>query len=190
MRGGRAIAELLLGVIEPTGRLPISFAQHSGQQPTYYNQVRGQHGSRYADLTQRPTFAFGQGLSYTTVAYDDLHIEQPEVTAADTLRATVTLHNTGSRPALETVQIYVSDTVTSATWADKELKAYTQVFLAPGERRTVTVEVPVAECTFVNAAGVRVVEPGAFELLVGSSSRDEDLLRADFNVSQPVHPSV
>ncbi|GAB3828051.1 hypothetical protein GCM10027610_012280 [Dactylosporangium cerinum] len=112
------------------------------------------------------------------------------MTAADTLRATVTLHNTGSRPALETVQIYVSDTVTSATWADKELKAYTQVFLAPGERRTVTVEVPVAECTFVNAAGVRVVEPGAFELLVGSSSRDEDLLRADFNVSQPVHPSV
>ncbi|GAA3198641.1 glycoside hydrolase family 3 N-terminal domain-containing protein [Dactylosporangium siamense] len=190
MRGGRAIAELLLGVIEPTGRLPISFAQHSGQQPTYYNQVRGQHGSRYADLTQRPTFAFGQGLSYTTVAYDDLHIEQPEVTAADTLRATVTLHNTGTRPALETVQAYVSDTVTSATWADKELKAYTQVFLSPGERRSVAIEVPVAECTFVNAAGVRVVEPGAFELLVGSSSRDEDLLRADFNVSKPVHPTL
>ncbi len=187
MRGGRAIAELLLGVIEPSGRLPISFAQHAGQQPTYYNQIRGQHGSRYADLTQRPAFAFGQGLSYTTVEYDDLRIEQTEVTAADTLRATVTLHNSGARPALETVQVYVSDTVTSATWADKELKAYTQVSLAPGERRTVALELPVAACTFVNAAGERVVEPGAFELLVGASSRDEDLLRAGFNVSRPVH---
>ena len=61
MRGGRAIAELLLGLIEPTGRLPISFARHVGQQPTYYNQVRGQHGDRYADLTQDPPFAFGKG---------------------------------------------------------------------------------------------------------------------------------
>ena len=62
MHGGRAIAELLLGLIEPRGRLPISFARHVGQQPTYYNQVRGQHGTRYADLTQRPAFAFGEGL--------------------------------------------------------------------------------------------------------------------------------
>ena len=72
MRGGRAVAELLLGLIEPTGRLPISFARHVGQQPVYYNQVRGQHGSRYADLTQDPLFAFGEGLSYTTVEYADL----------------------------------------------------------------------------------------------------------------------
>ncbi|NEE38725.1 beta-glucosidase, partial [Streptomyces sp. SID7982] len=74
MLGGRAIAELLLGLIEPTGRLPLSFARHAGQQPTYYNQVRGQHGTRYADLTQRPAFAFGEGLSYSTVAYTDLEV--------------------------------------------------------------------------------------------------------------------
>ena len=66
MRGGQAVAELILGLIEPSGRLPISFARHVGQQPTYYNQVRGQHGDRYADLTQEPLFAFGEGLSYTT----------------------------------------------------------------------------------------------------------------------------
>ena len=66
MQGGRAIAELLLGLIEPSGRLPISFARHVGQLPIYYNQIRGQHGSRYADLTQSPEFAFGEGLSYST----------------------------------------------------------------------------------------------------------------------------
>ncbi len=182
MQGGRALAELLLGLIEPTGRLPISFARHAGQQPTYYNQVRGQHGTRYADLTQSPAFAFGQGLSYTTVEYADLRVLTPTVTAADTVRAQVRLANTGSRPVRETVQVYVSDTVTSATWADRELKAYTQVDLAPGQSRTVELTLPVADCTIVDARGVRVVEAGAFELLVGCSSREEDLLRAGFTV--------
>src|SRR5690606_19067467 len=84
MQGGRAIAELIAGEIEPTGRLPISFARHAGQQPTYYNQIRGQHGDRYADLTQRPAWAFGEGLSYTSVQYVDLVIEDTSVTASDT----------------------------------------------------------------------------------------------------------
>ncbi|MEU4565037.1 glycoside hydrolase family 3 N-terminal domain-containing protein [Micromonospora sp. NPDC023956] len=182
MRGGRAIAELLLGLTEPEGRLPISFARHAGQQPTYYNQVRGQHGTRYADLTQRPAFAFGEGLSYTTVEYADLRVLTPTVTARDTLRARVEVRNTGRRPVRETVQVYVSDTVTSVTWAEKELKGYRQVSLAPGEARTVELDLPVASCTLVDAHGARVVEPGAFELLVGASSRDEHLLRAGFTV--------
>ena len=91
MQGGRAIAELLLGLIEPSGRLPISFARHVGQQPTYYNQIRGQHGDRYADLTQDPAFAFGEGLSYTTVEYSDLQVlDRRSSTATDTVRAEVT----------------------------------------------------------------------------------------------------
>jgi beta-glucosidase len=183
MRGGRAIAELVLGLIEPSGRLPISFARHAGQQPTYYNQIRGQHGSRYADLTQNPAFAFGQGLSYTTVEYANLHIPTPIVQADGIVRAQVTVRNTGTRPALETIQIYISDTVTSATWAASELKAYEQVTLAPGEARSVDIELPVAACTFVNADGDRIVEAGAFDLLVGSSSRPQDLLRASFTVA-------
>lgn len=182
MAGGRAVAELALGLIEPAGRLPISFARHAGQQPTYYNQIRGQHGTRYADLTQRPEFAFGEGLSYTTVSYSDLDVLTPSVTAVQTVKARVTVSNTGQRPALETVQIYVSDKVTSTTWADKELKAYRQVALEPGQTRTVEFELPAADCTIVDAAGRRVVEPGAFELLVGPSSRDEVLLRARFTV--------
>lgn len=182
MQGGRAVAEVLLGLVEPTGRLPLSFARHAGQQPTYYNQIRGQHGSRYADLTQSPAFVFGEGLSYTSVEYTGLEVLTACVGGSDTLRARVTVRNTGARPALETVQVYVSDTVTSVTWAEKELKTYRQVTLAPGETREVQVELPVADCTLVDAAGRRVVEPGAFELLVGPSSRDDALLRADFTV--------
>ncbi|MFE5245548.1 MULTISPECIES: glycoside hydrolase family 3 N-terminal domain-containing protein [unclassified Streptomyces] len=182
MQGGRAVAELLLGLVEPSGRLPVSFARHAGQQPTYYNQIRGQHGSRYADLTQRPAFVFGEGLSYSTVEYSGLEVLTASVGESDTLRAHVTVHNTGTRPAVETVQMYVSDTVTSVTWAEKELKGYRQITLAPGEAREVLLELPVADCTLVDAAGRRVVEPGAFELLVGPSSADDALLRASFTV--------
>ncbi|SHJ42963.1 beta-glucosidase [Nocardiopsis flavescens] len=182
MQGGRAVAELLLGLIEPSGRLPVSYARHAGQQPTFYNQVRGQHGDRYADLTQRPAFVFGEGLTYSRVEYSDLEIARPELGVDDTVRAEVTLANTGDRPAVETVQAYVSDTVTSVTWADRELKAYRRVELAPGETRRVSLEVPVADCTLVDAAGVRRVEPGGFELRVGPSSREEDLIAASFTV--------
>ncbi|WP_456843792.1 exo-beta-d-1,3/1,6-glucosidase [Cellulomonas sp. P5_C6] len=183
MRGGRAIAELVLGQIEPSGRLPITFAEHVGQLPVYYNQLPAQHGTRYADLTQRVPFAFGEGLSYTTVEYDDLRVLEPALGVDGTLRAQVTLHNVGDRPALETVQVYVRDVVTTVTWAEKELKTYRQVTVEPGARVTVDLELPVADCTIVDAAGRRIVEPGTFELLVGPSSRDEVLLRAGFLVT-------
>jgi beta-glucosidase len=182
MQGGAAIAEVLLGLTEPSGRLPISFARHAGQQPTYYNQIRGQHGDRYADLTQQPAFAFGEGLSYTTVEYADLRLDRDSASVGDTVRASVTLTNTGTRPARETVQLYVSDTFTSASWADQELKGYRQVDLAPGASAEVTVDLAVADCTIVDAAGERVVEPGAFEVRVGRSSKAEDQLRATFQV--------
>ncbi|MRX44805.1 beta-glucosidase [Agromyces sp. Q22] len=182
MEGGRAIAELLLGLVEPTGRLPISFARHAGQQPTYYNQVRGQHGTRYADLTQSPAHAFGEGLTYTTVEYDDLRILDHVVGPDGSVRAEVRVTNTGARPSRELVQAYLRDEVTSVSWADKELKAYRLVDLEPGESRVVSIELAVADCTLVDANGTRVVEPGTFELLVGPSSRDEALLAASFAV--------
>jgi beta-glucosidase len=183
MRGGRAIAELILGLIEPSGRLPLSMARHVGQQPVYYNQIRGQHGNRYADLTQDPLFVFGEGLGYTTVEYSGLTVTTPVVGADETVRATVELTNTGSRPAVETVQAYVSDLVTSVTWAVRELKAYRQVTVPPGESVTVSVELPASACSLVTADGRRVVEPGEFDLLVGRSSRERDLLRATFRIS-------
>ena len=182
MRGGQAVAELVLGLIEPSGRLPLSVPRHVGQQPVYYNQIRGQHGERYADLTQEPQFAFGEGLSYTTVEYSDLVLAEDAMAVDGVLRARVTLTNTGARPALETVQAYISDLVTSVTWADKEFKAWRQVEVAPGESVTVEIEVPAQACTLVTADGRRIVEPGQFELQVGPSSRAADLLRAPFTI--------
>ncbi|TFC91914.1 MULTISPECIES: glycoside hydrolase family 3 N-terminal domain-containing protein [Cryobacterium] len=182
MQGGRALAEILVGEVEPSGRLPISFARHVGQQPTYYNQIRGQHGDRYADLTQSSAWAFGEGRSYTTVQYEDLVLEETTLTASGTIVAHITVRNTGARSALETVQVYVRDVVTSVSWTDKELKAFRQVDLAPGESARVRLELSVAECSIVDAAGRRVLEPGQFELLVGPSSRENALLGAGFTV--------
>ena len=182
MLGGQAIAEIVAGRVEPSGRLPISFARHVGQQPTYYNQIRGQHGDRYADLTMAPRWVFGEGLSYTTVAYSDLSLEETTLGARDTIVAELTVSNTGERPTRETVQVYVRDCVTSASWADKELKGYRQVDLAPGASTRVRIELPVAECTIVDSRGDRHVEPGEFELLVGPSSSEEKLLVAGFYV--------
>lgn len=186
MRGGQALAELIYGQIEPSGRLPISFARHAGQQPTYYNQIRGQHGDRYADLTQEPTYVFGEGLAYTEFAYSRLTLETDELAADGELRASVEVTNTGHRPGLETVQLYIRDLVTSVSWVDKELKAFQQLELQPGETRRVHLVLPVSQCTIVDAAGDRVVEPGEFEVLVGHSSRTEDLLAASFTVTESV----
>ena len=183
MQGGRALAEIISGAVEPSGRLPISFARHVGQQPTYYNQIRGQHGDRYADLTQSPAWAFGDGRSYTTVEYSDLVLERATLGRDDMVVGHVTVTNTGDRPARETVQVYVRDAVTSVSWTDRELKAYRQVDVEPGGSVRVRVEVPVADCSIVDAAGDRIVESGTFELLVGPSSREQSLLAASFDVA-------
>ncbi len=182
MQGGKALAELIYGDIEPVGRLPITFARHAGQQPTYYMQLRGQHGDRYADLTQSPAWAFGEGRSYSTVEYSHLRLETDTLGLDDDVVATVTLTNTGERPAREVVQAYVRDEVTSVSWADRELKAWELAWVQPGESIDVTVRVPVTSCSIVNARSERVVEPGDFSLLVGPSSRIDSLLSAHFSV--------
>jgi beta-glucosidase len=178
MEGGRALAEALFGLLNPSGKLTISFPVHVGQQPVFYSQVRGQHGDRYADLAQEPLFPFGHGLSYTKYAYSNLRLAAPHLARGETAEVLVDVENVGQREGVEIVQVYVSDLVTSATWVDKALKGFARVRLAPGEKRTVRVELPWEAFQIVNAAGMNVVEPGEFEILVGPSSRDRDLLRA------------
>ncbi|WP_395400499.1 glycoside hydrolase family 3 N-terminal domain-containing protein [Arthrobacter sp. UC242_113] len=183
MQGGRAIAELVLGLIEPAGRLPISFASHAGQLPIYYNQVRGQHGERYADLSQEPLFPFGHGLSYTSVEYSNLRLQSETLNPDGQIEASVTLTNTGTRPALDTVQVYIADLVTSVTWAERELKTFTQVQVMPGESVEVDLSVAARSCSIVDQNGQRIVEPGSFELLVGRHCRDPRMLSARFRIT-------
>lgn len=187
MKGGQAIAEIILGETEPSGRLPITFPRHAGQLPVYYNQIRGQHGNRYADLTQDPAFAFGEGLSYTTFEYSEPTVTNvPESGAfgeTDTVHAEITLTNTGDRKGTEVVQLYIGDIVTSYSWTDRELKAFQRVELEPGESETVAFDIPVSDCTIVDSEANRIVEPGEFEVLIGHSSRREDLKRTTFTVA-------
>jgi beta-glucosidase len=182
MQGGVAVAELLFGELNPSGRLPISFPRHVGQQPVCYSQVRGQHGDRYADLTQEPLFAFGFGLSYTTYAYSNLRVLNRVLSPGAELELEIEVQNTGVRSGVETVQVYVTDLVTSVTWVDRSLVAFRRVKLAPGEKKTLHFSVPFSRLSLVDAYEQRVVEPGDFTVWVGPSSRREDLSSAGFSV--------
>jgi beta-glucosidase len=176
--GERAIAEAILGKINPSGKFTISFPLHVGQQPVFYNQVRGQHGTRYADLTQEPLSPFGHGLSYTTYRYSNARLASPTIARGQAAAVFVDVENAGSRAGDEIVQVYVSDVVTSVTWVARALQGFSRVHLAPGERKTVTVTLPWEAFQLVDAEGRRVVEPGEFQVLVGPSSREGDLLKA------------
>jgi beta-glucosidase len=182
MMGGRALAEAIFGELNPSGKLTVSWPRHVGQLPVYYNQVRGQHGSSYADMTQEPAFGFGFGLGYSSFEYGEPALAEERVPADGKLSVSIDLRNSGERDGVEVVQLYVEDEVTSVTWAKRELVAFKRVPLSAGESVRVELEVPVAELWIVDAGGRKVVEPGAFRALVGSSSRDADLKALRFIV--------
>jgi beta-glucosidase len=185
MQGGTALAEILFGDHNPSGKLTISYPRHVGQQPLFYNQVRGQHGDRYADLTQEPLFPFGHGLSYTSFRYQNLMIATPVLHADQALELEIELLNTGPRSGTEVVQLYVSDLSTSVTWVSQTLVGFERVTLEAGERRRLRLSVPYARLALVNAYEQRVVEPGEFEILVGGCSQLSALERARFRVDGP-----
>lgn len=175
MLGGTALAEALFGVINPTGKLTISFPVHVGQQPVFYNAVRGQHGTRYADLTQEPAFAFGFGLTYSSLVVGAPVLDMPKVGRDGRVFVEVDVTNPSARDGVEVVQLYVEDVVTSATWAQKELKAWKRVEVKAGLTVRVRLELNAADLWIIDTQGKKVVEPGRFRVLVGNSSRTADL---------------
>lgn len=176
MYGGQAIAEAIFGRLNPAGRLPISFPRHSGQVPVYYNALPGWHGGKYVDQEETPLFAFGEGMGYAPFAYDGLTMD------ADTLTAEVSVTNTGILEGTETVQIYFRDVVSSVMTPVKQLIAFHQLTLAPGERQTVRFELRREDFSLVRPNGERVTEPGEFILFAGHSSKDEELLQVFFRL--------
>ena len=179
MFGGEAVAKVLFGEINPSGRLPISFPRHSGQLPVYYNHLPGWHtqaGKGYCDLPDSPLYAFGEGMGYSKFAYSDLTFD------AKTLRAGVTVKNAGTMTGTETVQVYFNDVVSSVITPVKQLIAFKQATLAPGESARVEFELAREDFSLVNRREQRVVEPGEFVLMIGHSSRDGDLLKVSFEL--------
>jgi beta-glucosidase len=168
--GGTAVGEVLFGEYNPGGKLPISFPRATGQIPVYYDRKPTSFRS-YLDLTREPLFPFGHGLSYTTFKIDGVKVTPSTIAPAGEATVSVDVMNTGSRAGDEVVQLYIRDRVSSASRPVKELRGFERVTLAPGERRTVTFKVGPPALQFTDEHMNRVVEPGMFDLMVGSSSR-------------------
>ncbi|MBN1581267.1 MAG: glycoside hydrolase family 3 C-terminal domain-containing protein [Anaerolineae bacterium] len=183
LEGGTAVAGILFGDRVPSGKLTMSFPYHVGQLPVYYNQVPGWHGEqKYVDMPRDPLFVFGYGLSYTTFAYQNLQLSTNELNKGETLHVSVDVKNTGARAGTEIVQLYVNDVYSSVTTPVKELQAFERMDLEAGETRTAQLEVAYEQLALVNRNLDYVVEAGEFEIMVGGSSRAQDLLSARFEV--------
>jgi beta-glucosidase len=168
--GGTAVADVLFGDANPGGKLPITFPRATGQLPVYYDRKPTSFRS-YLDLTREPLFAFGHGLSYTTFKLENVKVAPEKIGPAGEATVTVDVTNTGSRAGDEVVQLYIRDRVASVTRPVQELRGFERVTLAPGERKTVTFKVGPAALRFTDEQMNRVVEPGLFDLMVGTSSK-------------------
>ena len=183
MEGGQAIAEILRGKVNPTGRLSISFPAHVGQQPCAYDQMPGAHQEHYADLLGlgfAGLFPFGFGLSYNTCKYFPPKTDKTEYERDEPVRLSVDVRNTGDYDGVETVQVYFHDVASSVTQPVKRLVAFQRVPLKSGEKKTVTFEIPAEKFTLIDADCKRVFEPGEFDLMVGPSSATVQTVRVTY----------
>jgi beta-glucosidase len=173
---GRAVADVLFGDYNPGGKLPISIPRSVGHIPCYYNyKPSARRGYLDADIT--PLFPFGYGLSYTTFSFSNLRLEKATILPDESTKVFVDVTNTGKRAGDEVVQLYVRDLVSSVTRPVKELRGFKRIHLKPGEKKTVELEILPEHLAFTNIDMEYTVEPGEFEIMVGNSSKDKDLLK-------------
>ena len=171
---GHAVAEVLFGETNPSGKLPITIPRSAGHLPAYYNhKPSARRGYLFDDVS--PLYPFGYGLSYTTFAFKNLRLEKKKIARDGSTRVLVEVTNTGKRAGTEVVQMYIRDLVSSVTRPVKELKGFKKVTLAPGATQTVALDITPELLAFYDINMNFLVEPGAFEIAVGNSSRDCDL---------------
>ncbi|MDN3657738.1 beta-glucosidase BglX [Ferruginibacter paludis] len=186
---GDAIADVLFGDVNPSGKLSTTFPQNIGQVPLYYNHKNtgrplpeGQwfqkFRSNYLDVSNDPLYPFGYGLSYTSFSYSDITLSSKTIKGNQSITATVTVTNAGNRAGKEVVQLYTRDLVGSITRPVKELKGFQKITLAAGESKKVTFTISNADLKFYNSDLKYVAEPGDFKLFIGGNSRD--VKEADF----------
>jgi beta-glucosidase len=179
---GDAIADVLFGSVNPSGKLSTTFPQNVGQVPLYYahkNTGRPLSGpwfqkfqSNYIDVSNEPVYPFGYGLSYTSFMYSNVKLDKPSMTQAETLTVSVDVTNTGKYDGAEVVQLYIRDWVGSVTRPVKELKGFKKVMIKAGETQTVTFQLTKEELSFYNYELKWGAEPGEFSVFVGGNSRD------------------
>ena len=169
--GGTAAADVLFGDYNPGGKLPITMPRSVGQLPDYYYQ-KPSAKREYLGTTTEPLFPFGWGLSYTTFAYSNLHLDQNTIGTQGSVKVLVDVANTGNVAGDEVVQLYVHERVTSVTQAVKELRGFQRVSLKPGESKAVELSLGPEQLSFLNRDMKRGVEPGIFDVMVGGNSRD------------------
>lgn len=179
---GNAIADVLFGDYNPSGKLPISFPRAEGQIPIYYafkntgrplqNNNNIAYRSAYLDMPNSPEYAFGYGLSYTSFKYSGLTISKDSLNDRDTLTATFNVSNTGKYQGEEVVQLYLHQLYASVTRPVKELKDFKKISLKPGETKSISFTIDKAKLSFYNRQMLWTTEPGDFELMIGSASND------------------
>ena len=180
---GSAIADVLFGDVNPSGKLSTTFPQNIGQIPLYYNHKNTgrplaegkwfeKFRSNYLDVSNDPVYPFGYGLSYTTFSYSDIKLNSTTLKQNQKITATVTVTNTGKVNGKEVVQLYIRDMVGSITRPVKELKGFQKVDLKAGESKTVSFTISVNDLKFYNSDLKYVAEPGDFKVFIGGNSRD------------------
>ena len=181
--GGLAVAEIMFGKINPSGKLPLTVARSVGQLKMFYNHKHSMYFRDYAMQTNKPLYSFGFGLSYTK-----FDISTPKLNSSKfkkgILSVSVNVKNVGEIAGDEIVQLYISDKYSSITRPVKELKAYQRVSLKPGESKEIIFELNKSAFAYYDSEMNYVVEAGDFDILVGNSSRDEDLKNTNFNIEK------
>ena len=175
---GTAIAEVLFGDVNPGGKLPVTVARELGQLPVFYNYKPSARRG-YLSTSTEPLFPFGYGLSYTTFSYANLRLSSPRIAPDGHTSVSVDVTNSGGRAGEEVVQLYLRDVTSRSTRPVKELRGFSRIVLQPGETRTVQFDIGPAELEYHDPDMRRVVEPGAFDVMVGGNSVDVQQVRLD-----------
>jgi len=182
--GGMAVADILTGKTNPSGRLPITFPLHEAQLPLSYWHLPTGRGDDYHNLTGQPLFPFGFGLSYTRFLYNNLKLEKDSIRVGETTRVSFTLTNTGNFDGEEAVQLYLRDELASLARPVMELKGFQRVLLKKGEKKTVFFDITPDMLEMLNAENKMVIEPGSFRVMIGASSK-ELTLKTTLHVLEP-----
>lgn len=181
--GGNAVADVLFGDYNPAGRLPITFPMHEAQLPIYYNHKPTGRIDDYMNLTGKPLFPFGFGLSYTSFKYSELTIDSPEILTTVDTKVRFKITNTGNYDGDEVVQLYIKDLLASVARPIIELKGFQRIHIKKGETKEVEFSINPELLTMLDEKMNRVVEPGEFRIMIGSSSNNIRL-RTILNVDE------